>query len=906
MNLKNRLKTQASIQIRILRIFAGTLGIFTILALMFWFYTQIGNSERSIAAAGMTPPSNDLKSNARWLTDLYDDQSAFAAFTNAYATADVQSGSCFSGSTGHGVWFKFRALYPDATITVKTGGAQGSIQNIEVALLDSNDNEISCASASGTGDAGISTNALTQNDWYYILVNSATADTGSFTLYINNVSPVKYYVRSDGNWNNTSTWSTSGFNGSAASSIPSRENVVFIEKVDKDLKIDGYTGECAGIVFTGGNKDSKLKVENNGILNVYGKYFMESSDNKKMELKVKNANLYIQDSMVVRQNGGSKEMKIKFETGTVDINRSAEFNIINGDKLKVEMKSSSVVTIEEDLAVKRSGGNEKLDFKVDASTLNVNGNALIEMNGGTGSKADTKVTFKKISNITVQGDFTVQENAGSQPIELVMGKNNQSTDRATLQVNGDFRFGANSGNSSDQRVDISVYTDCVVEVKGDIIHTTTKGQFDFVNASAILKLTGTDKQYICGEKTGLAFVNYQNILVNNTFSSSPDSVPSIYLQGPISLEQQLELNDGIMKTSTANLITLQSGALLVGGSDTSFVDGPFQKEGGSAFTFPIGNKGVYAPMDISNFSNTASSNAFTARYYNQGYTDTSTDATLKHISNIEYWDLQRDNGTANVQVSIHWRDGARSGISNLSDLAMAGYTGSNWTSLAPFSTSGTVSQGSITTNNRQSSFGLYTFGSLNGGNILPIKLAWFDVQAAGQKVIVKWASEMEQNNDFYTIERSRDGTQFEVAGMVKGAGNSEHRIEYEFTDENPYRGTSYYRLKQTDLDGQYEYFEVKKVFIETPAIEQSLQIERIYPNPAQDHISMELFAPSNEEALLNVYDLSGRLMFQETTELNTGENKLSIQLPAEIASGNYVLSVQTANESRSVKFIKSR
>ncbi len=906
MNLKNRLKTQAGIKVRLLRIFAGTLGIFTILALMFWLYTQIGNSERTFAAAGTTPPANDLKSNAHWLTDLYEDQSAFAAFTNAYATADVQSGSCFSGSSSHGVWFKFQALYSGASITVKTGGAEGSIRNVEVALFDNNDNEISCSSASGTGDAGITTGVLTQNDWYYILVNSATADTGSFTLYINNVSPVKYYVRSAGNWNSASTWSTSGYNGPAASGIPSRENVVFIKRVDKNLKIDGYTGECAGIVFTGGNKDSKLEVKNNGTLNVYGKYFMESADNKKMDLKVDNSTFYVQDSMVVRQNGGSKRIRITFKTATVNINRSAGFDIISGKRLRVTMESSSVVSISEDLAVMRSGGNEKLDFKVDASTLNVNGDAFIEMNGGTGSNAKTKVTFKQISNITVQGDFTVKENTGAQPIQVLIGKNGSTADRATLQVNGDFRFGASSGSSADQRVDISVYTDCVVEVKGDIIHTTTKGQFDFVNASAILKLTGTDKQYICGEKTGTAFINYQNILVNNTFSSTPDSVPAIYLQGPVSLEQQLDLNDGIVKTSPANLITLQSGALLAGGSDTSFVDGPFKKEGGSTFTFPIGNEGVYAPLDISNFSNTASSNAFTARYFNNSYTDTTTDATLAHVSSIEYWDLQRSNGTANVQVSIHWRDGARSGISNLPDLAIAGYTGSFWTSLAPFSISGSVSQGSITTNNRQNSFGFYTFGSQAGGNILPIKLAWFDVQAAGQNVIVKWASEMERNNDFYTVERSRDGMQFEIVGTVKGAGNSERRIEYEFTDENPYPGISYYRLKQTDLDGQYEYFEIKEVFIEKPAIEQSLQIEKIYPNPAQDYITLDLASPSEEEIVLGVYDLSGRLILQETARLNSGQNNLTLQLPAEMAAGNYILSVQTPNERSSIKFIKSR
>jgi len=58
--------------------------------------------------------------------------------------------------------------------------------------------------------------------------------------------------------------------------------------------------------------------------------------------------------------------------------------------------------------------------------------------------------------------------------------------------------------------------------------------------------------------------------------------------------------------------------------------------------------------------------------------------------------------------------------------------------------------------------------------------------------------------------------------------------------------------------------------------------------------------------VMEVYDLSGRLVLQEAVRLNSGPNKLTLQLPAEMAAGNYILSLQTANGSSSLKFIKSR
>lgn len=76
------------------------------------------------------------------------------------------------------------------------------------------------------------------------------------------------------------------------------------------------------------------------------------------------------------------------------------------------------------------------------------------------------------------------------------------------------------------------------------------------------------------------------------------------------------------------------------------------------------------------------------------------------------------------------------------------------------------------------------------------------------EVVLKWATKSERNNDYFSIERSEDGKIFETIKQINGAGNSNKKLYYDFTDYYPARGTNYYRLKQTDYDGKFEYSKV--------------------------------------------------------------------------------------------------
>ncbi len=116
---------------------------------------------------------------------------------------------------------------------------------------------------------------------------------------------------------------------------------------------------------------------------------------------------------------------------------------------------------------------------------------------------------------------------------------------------------------------------------------------------------------------------------------------------------------------------------------------------------------------------------------------------------------------------------------------------------------------------------------------LPVELTYFNADVVDRKVRLTWQTATETNNNFFTIERSIDAVNWEFVLEKDGAGNSSVAIEYEDWDNNPYFGRSYYRLKQTDFDGSFEYFDIREVFID------QLEEVRIYPNPVRDILLIE-------------------------------------------------------------------
>lgn len=118
---------------------------------------------------------------------------------------------------------------------------------------------------------------------------------------------------------------------------------------------------------------------------------------------------------------------------------------------------------------------------------------------------------------------------------------------------------------------------------------------------------------------------------------------------------------------------------------------------------------------------------------------------------------------------------------------------------------------------------------------LPIELSEFTAFVTPKGISFSWITASETNNDFFTLEYSTDGIEFNPIATISGMGTSSVQNEYTFFDDSPnYIGLTYFRLKQTDYDGAYSYSHILSVEIKN----YNANI-LIYPNPATDKISIE-------------------------------------------------------------------
>ncbi len=168
------------------------------------------------------------------------------------------------------------------------------------------------------------------------------------------------------------------------------------------------------------------------------------------------------------------------------------------------------------------------------------------------------------------------------------------------------------------------------------------------------------------------------------------------------------------------------------------------------------------------------------------------------------------------------------------------------------------------------------FDNVSGGNVtpggsikcncfdaLPVELIYFRVASVQRQVKLNWATASEKNNDYFTIEKSKDGISFTEVTRVTGAGNSSGLLTYQYTDVAPHEGQSYYRLKQTDLDGKYSYSRIEPIHAAVAG-----KTAKLFPNPISkdDSKFVQLNLNDGQEGAVyvTVYDRIGKQCFEAT------------------------------------------
>ncbi len=181
---------------------------------------------------------------------------------------------------------------------------------------------------------------------------------------------------------------------------------------------------------------------------------------------------------------------------------------------------------------------------------------------------------------------------------------------------------------------------------------------------------------------------------------------------------------------------------------------------------------------------------------------------------------------------------------------------------------------------------------------LPVSELFFKARAAGNQVQLDWQTTSESGNRGFGIERSTDGMAFTTIGFVRGRGSASTAAAYTFSDPKPVQGIGYYRLKQTDLDGNFRYSHVEQVLPGSSAGQLVL-----HGNPVGTEALLVFTAGSSRKLLLRITDAKGQLVRQQGWNVVPGTNRLLLTAGT-LAQGLYVVSVADEQGSYRIKMLR--
>lgn len=195
-------------------------------------------------------------------------------------------------------------------------------------------------------------------------------------------------------------------------------------------------------------------------------------------------------------------------------------------------------------------------------------------------------------------------------------------------------------------------------------------------------------------------------------------------------------------------------------------------------------------------------------------------------------------------------------------------SGNSFTFVSGSNVSGTPGGGPFILNNVE--LVQTSSGTLSFSQAFPVELTAFTARPKGRAVQLNWATATESNNDYFSIEHSADGRQFDELGRVDGAGNSLKPKQYSFVHSSPEKGLNYYRLKQYDFDGAFEYSKVQTAVIEgRPAL-------TIRPTIARDEATIEWPEAHEGKRTIDIFNLAGQNVYHQNVPARLATTQLPL------------------------------
>lgn len=242
----------------------------------------------------------------------------------------------------------------------------------------------------------------------------------------------------------------------------------------------------------------------------------------------------------------------------------------------------------------------------------------------------------------------------------------------------------------------------------------------------------------------------------------------------------------------------------------------------------------------------------------------------------------------------------RGSVANMNVANMARLN-TSWQLISASATQGNVAR--LFTTVAQNSFGIFTGTQVNN-NPLPVTYLSIDAKSTGGNVSLNWKTASEQMNKGFYVERSVNGENFYTIGFVIGNGTSSRVNAYQWIDHNAFElngvNELHYRLRQLDIDGMESYSIVKSVGNK----ELSENSISLYPNPFTELTTIQIVSDEAIHATIQIIDVNGRLISQQTQNLQVGDQTILLDEFQKNQAGIYFIKVNTKNNTKVIKAIK--
>ncbi len=653
------------------------------------------------------------------------------------------------------------------------------------------------------------------------------------------------------------------------------------------------TGTIHHLIWDSPGQTITASLFTNGNVTIGGDFTINSTGSGYIRLATSGSsrNLIITGNFIM--NGGTFNIVGTTATPTFDVGGKVELN--TGSTLNVSLGTGDPL-----FTVKGDWTNNGTFNSGDATNLVTLNGTSTQTIGGSASTAFSNLTIANTSaSVIVNTNF-------STPGNLTLNAGSILSPAAGVIISG---AGTLTGS-------------------GKAMVSRTAATADFNNQYTITTktLTNLTVEYAGTSTQNVNSYTYYNLTINNAAGVS--------VANDVSVSNIFAINSGVVTvaaTKTISVTNTSTSAVtgLTSGADR-YVNGRLLwSTVGGTYTFPVGYTG-YGAQGLSITVNAGTGNLLgylepydVVLVKSFAYCDLETHpgppgTTINFGDGTIGTDSYQDQMSFNLNSPIQWNiSNPGGGITNygitvfsngamdISGVTTVGGTEAQFLmkdgepgnagvatgTPSPFTDNGFLACPNGTTLSALTSFSKFSLSGATKPNTklgeavsLPVSLISFDANQNEQNVNLEWKTATEINNDYFTLEKSSDGINFALLDTINGSGTSSTLLSYYFLDGNPLPGVSYYRLKQTDFNGQTNILKTVSVNFE------GLEIISTYPNPADNNVKFLVNTSEDLFATFSIYDINGSVVKSERKLFSEGVTNLEIDITS-LAQSLYVFKI---------------